>query len=156
MRILHAVVLFGVSVVLGPGQSRAEESETLGAYLLRHEENRMTPLAEHCINKYPYMKASLTGTNERYMKALRKASADYLSLIAANTALKGPVPPQLRAADQEREKRKLEGLQNSDSEEMCKLIREMVNSLQINVRSNLSEMFSGFRDEEAKRKKPTK
>ncbi len=156
MRILHAVVLFGVSVVLSSGQSRAEESETLGAYLLRHEENRMTPLAEHCINKYPYMKASLTGTNERYMKALRKASTDYSSLIAANPTLKGPVPLQLRAADQEREKQKLEGLQKSDSEEMCKLLREMINSLQINVRSNLNDMFSGFQDKDAKAKKSRK
>lgn len=157
MRILHTLALIGAAIALATGQTRASESETLGAYLLRYEEERKTPFVEDCISKEPRRKAVLTGANRRYQKSVRKASADYLTLISTNPELTKPVSSEALAADQQQNAQMLADMQKFGASRECEMVALLFDMTSIEqIRQRLKKAFSSYETTDTRTKKSHK
>ena len=95
MKALSLALVLGAAS-LPPLTSQAASSvETVGALLLRVQEESAAPLVRHCVERLPDMKRPLEGEYARFRKRFRKATASLRAGIGSAPELSKPATPDL-------------------------------------------------------------
>jgi len=97
MKIFARICVLLICAASLPAQTSQAPSpvETVGALLLRVQEESAAPLVRHCADTAPGLKRQLEGEYARFQKKFRKVAASLRTEIGTSAELSKPAPPAL-------------------------------------------------------------
>jgi hypothetical protein len=139
-----AIALVAVSTLPAPGLP-ATPSETVGALLLRQQEQSAAPFIQHCNAKAPELRRPLEGEYSRFRKKFLKATASLRSGIKANAELSKPAPRELIAQFEQMNRESLAQSKALDPRSFCTALRSNLSqATEKSIQENMQSAFAQY------------
>jgi len=140
---LLALALVAVSLAALPARAEAP-AETVGALLLRLQEESAAPFVQYCGTKAPNLKRSLEAEYSQFRKRFRKATAPLRAGIKTNQELSKPASRELIRQFEEMGAQSFTQTQQLDPRTFCRTLKDNLShatqeSIQENMRSAFAE-----------------
>lgn len=145
MGIATGALLFVLSMSCVPVQA-APPQETVGAFLLRMQEESASPFIAYCAAKVPKLKRPLELEYARFRKKFRKATAELRSRIAPQEELGKVVTPELRRQFEAMQAQDFAQSAGLDPLSFCSTLRTNLSlATEESIRRNMESAFSQYK-----------
>jgi hypothetical protein len=125
-----------------PADARAE---TIGALLLRLQQDSAVPLIQHCVTKIPRLKPSLDAEYLGFRKRFQKATAPLRASIATNDELSRPATRELIKQFEGMDAETLAQIQTLDPQTYCPRLKQNLSSATVEtIRKNMESAFAQY------------
>lgn len=127
-----------------PAQAAAP-AETVGALLLRLQEESAAPLVQHCAARIPKLKRPLEEEYQRFKTRFRKATAPLREQMKANEVLSRPAPREVIKQFEEMDAQSLAQFKGGDPQSSCnKLKANLANASAESIQKNMQSAFAQY------------
>jgi hypothetical protein len=139
-----AIALLAVSTLPVPGLS-ATPPETVGALLLRQQEQSAAPFIQHCNAEVPELRRLLESEYSRFRKKFQKATASLRTGIKANAELSKPAPHELIAQFEQMNRESLSQSRALDPRSFCSTLKSNLSqATEKSIRENMQSAFAQY------------
>ncbi|MEO6186433.1 MAG: hypothetical protein ABIP83_09055 [Steroidobacteraceae bacterium] len=120
-------------------------AETVGALLLRLQEESAAPLVQHCVARVPSLKRSLETEYAQFRKRFRKATAPLRAGIGTNGELSRTASRALVRQFEGMDEEMLLQIQKLDPRSYCPTLQEnLANATAESMRRNMESAFAQY------------
>ncbi len=145
MHMERAVVVLVAALTLATPGLPAAPAETVGALLLRLQEQSAAPFIQHCNAKVPELRRALESEYSRFSKKFQKATASLRSGIKANAELSKPAPRELIAQFEQMNKESLAQSQALDPRSFCTTLKSNLSqATEKSIQENMQSAFAQY------------
>ena len=137
-------IVCGTLPALAPVQAAAPP-ETVGAMLLRLQEESAAPLVQHCVARIPSLKRPLQDEYQKFRTRFRKATAPLRERIKASEVLSRPAPREVIKQFEEMDAQSLTQFKGGDPLSSCeKLKRNLASASAESIQKNMQSAFAQY------------
>jgi hypothetical protein len=139
-----ALALAAISVLALPAQA-ATPAETVGALLLRLQEESAAPFIQHCGAKVPDLKRPLETEYSQFKKRFRKATASLRAGISTNPELSKPASRELIRQFEEMGAQSLAQARQLEARTFCLRLKDnLSHATQESIQKNMQSAFAEY------------
>jgi hypothetical protein len=142
--------MFGLALATVSPMTRSAQSqttgETVGALLLRLQEQSAAPFVQYCGSKVPELKAALETEYLQFKKRFRKATATLRARAATDNELSKTAPRDVVMQFEEMDAQSFAQVQTLEPRAFCtKLKGNLSNATTDSIRTNMQSAFAQYK-----------
>jgi hypothetical protein len=123
----------------------ATPAETVGALLLRLQEQSAAPYIQHCTAKVPELRRPLETEYSRFRKKFQKATASLRAGLGKNAELSKPASRELIAQFEQMNKESLAQSRALDPHSFCTQLKDnLSNATEKSIRESMQSAFAQY------------
>jgi len=143
--IIKAVAIVHVAMAVLALPAQAAAPETVGALLLRLQEESAAPMVQHCGARLPNVKRPLEEEYQRFRNRFRKATMPLREQIKANDVLSKPAPREVIGQFEEMDAQSLAQFKTADAQSACRRLKEnLANASAESIKRNMQSAFAQY------------